>query len=263
MAMVGLNDAPTTLIKDIGMGKQQLVEIAKALSLDCKLLILDEPTSSLSLADTEKLFNIVRGLKERGISILYISHRMSEIFELCDTLTVMRDGQRIDTVDVKDITPDAVVITSPDFTHCDNTGNISVKTTAATSKTDYNVAGWAGQYTGDSGDARQPRPYYLTNSGTVTVDLFDATMSTTLRVAGLIAYSHAAIRNSTTYKSAKVTLKGKIHQTVKAATFTDDSSETQVTIGGLGGYLASTGSYDCTVENDVEVDATWTGTAAC
>jgi hypothetical protein len=87
-------------------------------------------------------------------------------------------------------------------------------------------------------------------------------MGTTLRVAGLIAYSHASIRNSTTYKSAKVTLKGKIHQTVKAATFTDDTSETQVTIGGLGGYLASTASYDCTVENDVEVDATWTGTAA-
>ena len=149
-----------------------------------------------------------------------------------------------------------------DFTNCDNTGNISVKTTAATAKTDYNVAGWAGQYTGDSADARQPRPYYLTNSGTVTVDLFDATMGTTLRVAGLIAYSHAAVRNSTTYKSAKVTLKGKIHQTVKAATFTDDSSETQVTIGGLGGYFASTASYDCTAENDVEIDATWTGTAA-
>ena len=95
--------------KDLNTASMQMVEIAKALSLDCKLLILDEPTSSLSLADTEKLFRIVRGLKERGISILYISHRMSEIFELCDTLTVMRDGQRIDTVDVKDITPDAVV----------------------------------------------------------------------------------------------------------------------------------------------------------
>ena len=149
-----------------------------------------------------------------------------------------------------------------DFTNCDNTGNISVKTTAATTKTDFNVGGWAGQYTGDSADARQPRPYYLTNSGTVTVDLHDATMGTTLRVAGLIAYSHAAVRNSTTYKSAKVTLKGKINQTVKAATFTDDSSETQVTIGGFGGYFASTGSYDCTVENDLEVDATWTGTNA-
>ncbi|MBQ5691354.1 MAG: hypothetical protein IIV24_07665, partial [Alistipes sp.] len=149
-----------------------------------------------------------------------------------------------------------------DFTNCDNTGNISVKTTAATAKTDYNVAGWAGQYTGDSEDARQPRPYYLTNSGTVTVDLFDATMGTTLRVAGLIAYSHAAVRNSTTYKSAKVTVKGKIHQTVKAATFTDDTSETQATIGGFGGYFASTASHNCTVENDVEVDATWTGTNA-
>ena len=149
-----------------------------------------------------------------------------------------------------------------DFTNCDNTGNISVKTTTATTKTDFNVGGWAGQYTGDSADARQPRPYYLTSSGTVTVDLHDATMSSTLRVAGLIAYSHAAVRNSTTYKSAKVTLKGKIHQTVKAATFTDDSSETQVTIGGFGGYFASTASYDCLAENDLEVNATWTGTNA-
>ena len=156
----------------------------------------------------------------------------------------------------------AGVIQYWDFTNCDNTGNISVKTTAATAKTDYNIAGWAGQYTGDSEDARQPRPYYLTNSGTVTVDLFDATMGTTLRVAGLIAYSHAAVRNSTTYKSAKVTVKGKIHQTVKAATFADDTSETQATIGGFGGYFASTASYDCTVENDLEIDATWTGTNA-
>ena len=149
-----------------------------------------------------------------------------------------------------------------DFTNCDNTGNISVKTTAATTKTDFNVGGWAGQYTGDSADARQPRPYYLTNSGTVTVDLYDATMNSTFRVAGLLAYSHASVRNSTTYKSAKVTVKGKIHQTVKAATFTDDSSETQATIGGFGGYFASTGSYDCLAENDLEVDATWTGTNA-
>ena len=149
-----------------------------------------------------------------------------------------------------------------DFTNCDNTGNISVKTTAATTKTDFNVGGWAGQYTGDSADARQPRPYYLTNSGTVTVDLYDATMNSTLRVAGLIAYSHASVRNSTTYKSAKVTLKGKINQTVKAAVFNDDTSETQVTIGGFGGYFASTGSYDCTAENDLEVNTTWTGTNA-
>jgi len=99
----------TVNAKELNTAAMQMVEIAKALSLDCKLLILDEPTSSLSLADTQKLFDIVRGLKERGISILYISHRMSEIFELCDTLTVMRDGQRIDTVNVKNISPDDVV----------------------------------------------------------------------------------------------------------------------------------------------------------
>ncbi len=99
----------TVNAKELNTAAMQMVEIAKALSLDCKLLILDEPTSALSLADTKKLFEIVRGLKARGISILYISHRMSEIFELCDTLTVMRDGQRVGTVSVKDIGPDDVV----------------------------------------------------------------------------------------------------------------------------------------------------------
>lgn len=99
----------STIAKELNPANAQMVEIAKALSLNCKLLILDEPTSALSLADTDKLFAIVRKLRDRGISILYISHRMSEIFELCDTLSVMRDGQLIKTVSVSEVTPDDVV----------------------------------------------------------------------------------------------------------------------------------------------------------
>lgn len=106
---MGAQISANAMVKDLTIANLQMVEIAKALSLNCKLLILDEPTSSLSLADTQKLFAIVRRLRDRGIAILYISHRMSEIFELCDTLTVMRDGQAVATRKVADVTPDGVV----------------------------------------------------------------------------------------------------------------------------------------------------------
>lgn len=106
---MGAKIKATTIAKELNPANAQMVEIAKALSLNCKLLILDEPTSALSLKDAQALFEIIRNLKNRGVSILYISHRMSEIFEVCDVLTVMRDGQVINTVDVADITPDDVV----------------------------------------------------------------------------------------------------------------------------------------------------------
>ena len=106
---MGAQISAGAMVRDLTIANLQMVEIAKALSLNCKLLILDEPTSSLSLADTRKLFDIVRRLREQGIAILYISHRMSEIFELCDTLTVMRDGQAVATRKVSDVTPDDVV----------------------------------------------------------------------------------------------------------------------------------------------------------
>lgn len=106
---MGAQISASTVAKELNPANAQMVEIAKALSLNCKLLILDEPTSALSLADTEKLFAIVRKLRDRGISILYISHRMSEIFDLCDTLSVMRDGELVKTVSVSEVTPDDVV----------------------------------------------------------------------------------------------------------------------------------------------------------
>ncbi len=100
---------PEDLIKNLNVGEQQIVEIAKSLSLDCKLLILDEPTSSLSEAETENLFRIIRQLKEEGLGILYISHRMAEIFEVCDKVTVFRDGVYINTFNISETNPRQIV----------------------------------------------------------------------------------------------------------------------------------------------------------
>ena len=89
----------------LSISQQQLVEIAKALTLDCRILILDEPTAALTEHEAQKLFVIMRGLAARGIGIIYISHRMAEIFGTCDRVTVMRDGQHIRTDKVADVTP--------------------------------------------------------------------------------------------------------------------------------------------------------------
>lgn len=93
----------------LSISQQQLVEIAKALTLDCRILILDEPTAALTDHEAQKLFSIMRGLVARGIGIIYISHRMAEIFQNCDRVTVMRDGQHIRTDRAADITPADVV----------------------------------------------------------------------------------------------------------------------------------------------------------
>ncbi|MEP7452781.1 sugar ABC transporter ATP-binding protein [Phyllobacterium sp. SB3] len=96
-------------VADLSISSQQLVEIAKALTLDCRVLIFDEPTAALTEAETRILFDIIRDLKANGISIIYISHRMAEIFSLCDRVTVLRDGRYVSTENVADVTPDDVV----------------------------------------------------------------------------------------------------------------------------------------------------------
>ena len=98
LARVGLADAPDTLIKNIGVGKQQLVEIAKALSKDVKLLILDEPTAALNDSDSEHLLGLLRRLKERGITSIMISHKLNEITAISDRVTVIRDGKTVETL---------------------------------------------------------------------------------------------------------------------------------------------------------------------
>jgi ribose transport system ATP-binding protein len=100
---------PTALVRTLSISQQQLVEIAKALTLDCRVLILDEPTAALTEREAQTLFGIMRDLAARGISIIYITHRMVEIFDNCDRVTVFRDGEFITTVNVAETTPGAVV----------------------------------------------------------------------------------------------------------------------------------------------------------
>ena len=97
----GLNLKSTDYVKDLSVAYKQIVEIAKALSRDLKLLVLDEPTAPLTNTEVEVLYRIVRELKERGVSIIYISHRLEEVFELSDRITVLRDGYKITTLDTE------------------------------------------------------------------------------------------------------------------------------------------------------------------
>ncbi len=100
---------PEKPVSELSVAQQQMVEIAKALSSDCKVLIFDEPTSSLNEEEAKGLFEIIEKLAANGIGIFYISHKMDEIFSHCDTVTVMRDGMKIDTLNVKDTTAEYVV----------------------------------------------------------------------------------------------------------------------------------------------------------
>jgi len=100
---------PSVLVKTLSISNQQLVEIAKALTLDCQILILDEPTAALTEREARVLFEIMHKLAARGISIIYISHRMVEIFEHCDRVSVFRDGKRIMTANVAEVTTDDIV----------------------------------------------------------------------------------------------------------------------------------------------------------
>jgi putative multiple sugar transport system ATP-binding protein len=118
---VGLNESPNTLITNMGVGKQQLVEIAKALAKKVKLLILDEPTASLNENDSDKLLDLLLQFKEQGISSILISHKLSEVNKVADSITILRDGATIETLDChKDrITEDRIIrgMVGRDLTH--------------------------------------------------------------------------------------------------------------------------------------------------
>lgn len=102
MKKVGLKEQSSMLIKDIGTGKQQLVEIAKALSKDVKLLILDEPTASLNEKDSKMLLDMLLKFKEEGMTAIIITHKLNEVAYVADKITVVRDGSTIETMDNKD-----------------------------------------------------------------------------------------------------------------------------------------------------------------
>jgi len=95
---VGLNENPETLVKDIGVGKQQMVEIAKAMAKNVRLLILDEPTASLNDRDSQHLLDLIRGMKEKGVTCIIISHKLNEVEQIADAITILRDGATIETL---------------------------------------------------------------------------------------------------------------------------------------------------------------------
>lgn len=118
---VGLKESPFTQVSTIGVGKQQLVEIAKALSKEVKLLILDEPTAALNEDDSENLLELILELKKQGISSIIISHKLNEIEKIADSVTILRDGQTIQTLDMKQdqVTEDVIIkgMVGRDLTH--------------------------------------------------------------------------------------------------------------------------------------------------
>src|SRR5215210_5544050 len=93
-------------VRGLSIADQQIVEIAKALSFDARVLIMDEPTAALSGPEVERLFSVVRALREHGAAVLFISHRLDEVFTICDTVTVMRDGAVVHDARIADMTPD-------------------------------------------------------------------------------------------------------------------------------------------------------------
>jgi len=106
---LNLDIDPRVQVGNLGIGQQQLVEIAKALSKEAKILVLDEPTAALTESEVETLFAILRDLKKRGVGMVYISHKLNEVFEMSDRITVLRDGKTIGTHNAADLTKDKVI----------------------------------------------------------------------------------------------------------------------------------------------------------
>jgi ribose transport system ATP-binding protein len=109
LQMLGLQIDPNVPVGALGVGKQQMVEIARSVRSSAKMIIMDEPTASLSEHEAEELLRIIRYLKAEGVSVIYISHRLDEVLSVCDRITVMRDGQTVGTVNAKDVTVDTII----------------------------------------------------------------------------------------------------------------------------------------------------------
>ncbi len=109
LATIGADIDPDAIIGTLSTGREQLVQIAAAVGTGAKVIVMDEPTSSLSAAETADLFKLVRELKARGITLIYVSHRLEELFALCDNITVLRDGKHVATEKIAETTPHRVV----------------------------------------------------------------------------------------------------------------------------------------------------------
>lgn len=101
--------SPNKIVRNLSMGNKQMVEIAKSLAMDTKILIMDEPSTALSMEETEKLFKVIRGLQLKGITMIYISHKLDELYEIGDRITVLRNGRWVMTDDVKNISHEELI----------------------------------------------------------------------------------------------------------------------------------------------------------
>src|SRR6201999_887581 len=108
-ARLGVRIDPGRIARGLSVADQQLVEIAKALSLDARVLVMDEPTAALTLVEVERLFEVMRTLRAQGAAVLFISHRLEEVFASCQRVTVMRDGAFVRTAPIEDLTVDDVI----------------------------------------------------------------------------------------------------------------------------------------------------------
>jgi ABC-type sugar transport system ATPase subunit len=106
---LGLGLKPMTMVRDLNVAEQQMVEIARALSMKSRLIVMDEPTSALSSGEVEKLFRIIRDLKAQGLSIIFVTHRLEEVMQICDRYTVLRDGRNVGSGAIADITIDGII----------------------------------------------------------------------------------------------------------------------------------------------------------
>lgn len=106
---VGARVPPTALIRDLSVAQQQMVEVAKALAVDARIIIMDEPTSALGEDEVETLFQIIATLKEQGIAVIFITHRLEEVFRVADRVVVLRDGRRVGSLDISEATPDKII----------------------------------------------------------------------------------------------------------------------------------------------------------
>ncbi|QFZ18151.1 multiple monosaccharide ABC transporter ATP-binding protein [Saccharothrix syringae] len=109
LARVGLRENPTTPVHDLGVGKQQLVEIAKALAKDVRLLILDEPTAALNDDDSAHLLDLLEGLRDEGVTSVIISHKLNEVKRIADSITILRDGRTIETLPAGDVSEERII----------------------------------------------------------------------------------------------------------------------------------------------------------
>jgi ribose transport system ATP-binding protein len=109
LCALGVEISPCDLVADLGVAEQQMVEVAKALSVDAKILVMDEPTSALTEKEITRLFTVIRALRAKGVAVIYISHRMEELFQIGDRVTVMRDGRQVGTREIAAVTMDDLV----------------------------------------------------------------------------------------------------------------------------------------------------------